>query len=98
MPNGHAAPALWRLHPKLTLSTRLADLLGVGMLGSIQNLVAGSIPRSPAALGIHIKEKETIKGRRVSDVLKQVERKYPLLGTALIDVFYPGSLVLEGGT
>lgn len=72
-----------------------ADLLSIGLLGSIQNLVAASIPRSPSALGIHIKEKTTIKGRRVSEVLKEVERQYPLLGTALLDVFFPGSLRVD---
>ncbi|OJD33068.1 uncharacterized protein BKCO1_3300061 [Diplodia corticola] len=67
-------------------------LLGIGLLGSIQNVIAASIPRSPAALGIHIKEHETIHHRRVSEVLRRVEEKYPLLGTALLDVFFPGSL------
>ncbi|ROV95736.1 hypothetical protein VMCG_07628 [Cytospora schulzeri] len=67
-------------------------LLGIGILGSIQNLIAASIPRSPAALGIHTKKPTSIKGRRVSEVLRQVEERYPLLGTALLDVFFPGSL------
>lgn len=74
---------------------KFSDLLGIGLLGSIQNLVAASISRSPSSLGIHIKEKTTIKGRRVSEVLKQVERQYPLLGTALLDVFFPGSLRID---
>ena len=68
------------------------DLLAIGMLGSIQNLIAASTARSPAALGIHIKERETIQHRRVAEVLREVEEKYPLLGTALLDVFFPGSL------
>lgn len=62
-------------------------------MGSIQNLVAASIPRSPAALGLHFK-KDTlkIKGRRVAQVLREAEEKHGLLGTALLDVFFPGSL------
>lgn len=72
-----------------------AELLGIGLLGSIQNLVAASIARSPAALGIHIKRLETIKGRRVAEVLRKTEEKYPLLGTALLDVFFPGSLRIK---
>lgn len=79
----------------LTQSTDFTDLLGIGLLGSIQNLVAASIPRSPSSLGIHIKEKTAIKGRSVSEVLKEVEREYPLLGTALLDVFFPGSLRID---
>lgn len=70
----------------------IADLLGTGLLGSIQNFVAASISRSPAALGIYIKKKETISDQSVSEVLKRVERRYPLLGTTLLDVFFPGSL------
>lgn len=28
----------------------------------------------------------------MSEVLRRVEEKYPLLGTALLDIFFPGSL------
>lgn len=70
----------------------IADLLGTGLLGSIQNFVAASISRSPAALGLYIKKKETFSDQSVSEVLKRVERRYPLLGTALLDVFFPGSM------
>ncbi|KUI62491.1 hypothetical protein VP1G_09617 [Cytospora mali] len=71
------------------------NLLGIGLLGSMQNLVAASIRRSPAALGIHMKEIQAIKGRRVAEVSRQVEEQYPLLGTALIDVFFPGSMRIK---
>lgn len=70
-----------------------SDLLGIGLLGSIQNLVAASIPRSPGALGLHLKENPLkIKGRRVAQVLREAEEKCPFLGTALLDIFFPGSL------
>ncbi|KAH8586870.1 hypothetical protein B0O99DRAFT_643276 [Bisporella sp. PMI_857] len=33
-----------------------------------------------------------ISGKFVADVLKQVEVRYPLVGTALLDTLFPGSL------
>ncbi|KAH0569264.1 hypothetical protein GP486_000020 [Trichoglossum hirsutum] len=74
----------------LTLDT--PDLLSIGLLGSIQNLIAAGVRRSPAALGIHIKEVETIRARYVAETLKKVEEKYPLVGTSLLNVFFPGSM------
>ncbi|AEO68450.1 uncharacterized protein THITE_14002, partial [Thermothielavioides terrestris NRRL 8126] len=67
-------------------------LLGIGLVGSIQNLVAAGVRRSPGALGIHIKQVEVIRARYVSETLKQVEKRYPLVGTALLSVFFPGSM------
>ena len=68
------------------------DLLGIGILGSIQNVVAAGAPRTPGAMGFHISLKETIKGPRVAGVLKEVEDKYEFVGTSLVPVFFPGSL------
>lgn len=62
-------------------------------MGSIQNLVAASIPRSPEALGLHFKKDPLkIKGQRVAQVLREAEERHPLLGTALLSVFFPGSM------
>lgn len=71
-------------------------LLGIGLLGSIQNLVAAGASRKPSALGIHIKPLETIKGPSVAKVLKEVEQKYPLVGSSLVNVFFPGTLRAKG--
>ncbi|KAF3770137.1 hypothetical protein M406DRAFT_325599 [Cryphonectria parasitica EP155] len=79
----------------LEILARGMRLLGIDLLGSIQNIVAASIPRSTATLGNYIKEHETFKDRHVSKVLKQAEKKYPLLGTALLNVFFPGSLRVD---
>lgn len=48
--------------------------------------------RSPGALGIHLKEVEIFRGKKVAAVLKEVEKSYPLVGTSLVGVFFPGSL------
>ena len=69
-----------------------SDLLGVGVLGSVQNIVAASVARTPGALGIHLKHVETIRAARVAEVLRKVETRYEFVGTSLLDVFFPGSL------
>lgn len=43
-------------------------------------------------MGFHLTHMDTIRGNRVANVLKEVEEKYPMSGTSLIDIFYPGSL------
>lgn len=43
-------------------------------------------------MGIHLKEVVTFRGKKVAHVLKQLEERYPLVGTSLVDVFFPGSL------
>ncbi|PCG91083.1 Hypothetical protein PENO1_095750 [Penicillium occitanis (nom. inval.)] len=70
-------------------------LLGIGLLGSIQNLIAAGVHRSPAALGIHIREVDTIRARFVAETLKEVEHKYPRVGTSLLDIFFPGSMRIK---
>jgi hypothetical protein len=70
----------------------LLDLIGIGLLGSIQNLLAAGIYRHPGALGVHLKFIETLRGPRVADVLKALEQKHPFVGTALLPVFFPGGL------
>lgn len=74
----------------------LAGLLGIGLLGTMQNLVAAGASRSPSALGLHVKHKETIRGQSVVRVLKEVEQKYPLVGSSLVKVFFTGSLRARG--
>lgn len=64
-------------------------------MGSIQNIVAAGATRSSGALGVHIKVKEILRGTKVADVLKEAEVKYPLLGTALAPVFFPGSMRVD---
>lgn len=43
-------------------------------------------------MGIQLKEVEVFRGRKVIAVLKDVEKTYPLVGTSLVGLFFPGSL------
>ena len=75
------------------------DLLGIGILGSVQNFLAASVRRSSSALGLHLKQPpETISHKSVAEALKIAETKHEFLGTALLDVFYPGTLRVKEGT
>lgn len=67
----------------------MADLLGIGLLGSVQNLVASAVLRSPSALGFHLELVETIRENSLSEVLKTVEIKYPSVGASLMPIFFP---------
>ncbi|RYP32559.1 hypothetical protein DL767_005171 [Monosporascus sp. MG133] len=71
-------------------------ILGIGFLGSMQNLYAAGTARHPSALGIHLKRVETIRAGKVAAALKQLEEKYPLVGTSLAPIFFPGSLRVKG--
>ncbi|BDD57974.1 hypothetical protein MAP00_003287 [Monascus purpureus] len=80
----------------LLLLTSVADmdnqtwyLLGIGLLGSVQNLVASAVSQSPSALGFHLELAETIRGNSVSEVLKTTEIKYPSVGASLMPIFFP---------
>lgn len=52
------------------------DLLRIGFLGSIQNLVAAGASRKPSALGIYLKHIDTIRGKQVADILKELKQKH----------------------
>lgn len=81
------------LESKLTRADLRKDLLGIGLIGNVQNLYAAGMPREASAMGLHLKEVETaIKGKRVVDVLKEVEKRYPMAGTSLLGVFFPNGL------
>ena len=70
----------------------LLDLLGIGLLGGVQNLLAAGAMRHPGALGVHLTPVETIRAPRVRDVVQTLEEKYPSVGVSLLDVFFPGGL------
>ncbi|KAF3278367.1 hypothetical protein TWF132_001219 [Orbilia oligospora] len=66
-------------------------LMGVGIIGSAHNIIAAGAKRSPAALGLHLKQLgEPISDSSVAAVLKKVEERYEFVGSSLLDVFYPG--------
>ncbi|KAF3129551.1 hypothetical protein TWF703_008838 [Orbilia oligospora] len=67
-------------------------LLGIGLLGSIQNVIAASAIREPGTYGVHLNFKEKITGRSVREILKATEEKYEFAGLSLVDIFFPGSM------
>jgi hypothetical protein len=70
----------------------LADLLGIGTVGILQNVYAAGATRHPEALGVHIRLVDIVKGPKVQEVLRAVEERYPLVGTSLVPVFFPGTM------
>ena len=75
-----------------SLTDRTPDLLGIGTIGMLQNVFAAGATRRPEALGIQIKLTDVVKGPKVQGVLKTLEERYPLVGTSLLSVFFPGSM------
>jgi hypothetical protein len=67
-----------------------ADLLGIGTVGIFQNVLAAGAVRDPSALGFHLDLREVVKGPKVQEVLRNVEERYPMVGTSLLPVFFPG--------
>lgn len=70
------------LHPS-------TDLLAIGTVGMLQNILVAGGARRPEALGIHTELIDTISDNKVSKVLAKVEEQYPLVGSSLLPVFYP---------
>ncbi|KAK6541497.1 hypothetical protein TWF694_007305 [Orbilia ellipsospora] len=71
-------------------------LFGIGVIGSIQNLVAAGLSRSPSALGVHIRDTQRpIRGPSVKQVLKEAEELYPGVGVQMAQIFYPGSMRVQ---
>jgi hypothetical protein len=69
-----------------------ADIVAIGLLGSMQNILVAGVTREPSALGVHLDFVETIRGPRVAKVLRELEEKHPSVGTSLLSVFFPGGL------
>ena len=60
-------------------------------------MFAAGAPRQPAALGVHLRPVDIIRGRRVATVLRDAEAKYPGVGTSILGVFFPGGLRVKDG-
>jgi hypothetical protein len=65
-------------------------LLAVGGLGMVQNVFAAGASRRPEAFGIHLELSDIVARVTVMDTLKDLETKYPGVGAALVDTFFPG--------
>ena len=72
------------------------DLISIGLIGSIQNVIAGAALRSPSALGIHIADtQQSLRGSSVKAVLRQAEEPYPGVGIQLASIFFLGSMRVQ---
>ncbi|KAL8790025.1 MAG: hypothetical protein Q9195_006574 [Heterodermia aff. obscurata] len=67
-------------------------LLGVGLLGMAQNVSVAAFPRQPQAVGLPLELVERVQGPKVMQVLMNTERRFPTVGAALVNVFFPGKL------
>ncbi|KAI3390534.1 hypothetical protein diail_9272 [Diaporthe ilicicola] len=76
----------------VSLTPGNGNILAVGLIGMIHNLVAASLPRGPSALGIHLNQIDTITDTTVSKVLQKTEERYPMVGSSLVPVFFSGGL------
>lgn len=59
------------------------------------NIYVAGAPRQPGAFGIHLHQVDTIADNKVTKVLKKTEEKYPLLGSSLVPIFFPGGMRIE---
>ena len=67
-------------------------LLGVGCLGMVQNVCVAAFPRQPDAMGIPLEFVTEIYGPKVMPVLQRTELQFPLVGAALVKIFFNGRL------
>lgn len=67
-------------------------LFGVGCLGMVQNVVVAAVPRQPSAMGLPLEFVTKIHGPKVMRVLKDTDMQFPLVGAALVKVFFAGRL------
>lgn len=67
-------------------------LLIVGFMGMIQNVFVAAIPRQPSAMGLPLEFVDRIDGKKVMGVLMDTEIRFPSVGAALVQTFFPGKL------
>ena len=67
-------------------------LLGVGFMGMIQNIFVAATPRQPSAMGLPLEFVDRIDGKKVMGVLMETETRFPSVGAALVQTFFPGKL------
>ncbi|KAK3614241.1 hypothetical protein LTR22_027850, partial [Elasticomyces elasticus] len=68
-------------------------LLGVGLLGALNNIFVAGIKRRPNASGFDLHYEATTVEGKVMEVLWEVETKHPRAGLAMLPVFFPGKLL-----
>jgi len=65
-------------------------LLGVGSIGTVQNIFVAGARRDPSAFGIPLSYEKVIAKTKVMDTLFAVEEAYPGLGFSMRETFFPG--------
>jgi hypothetical protein len=70
-------------------------LLGIGVLGSVQNLLVARSPRKPESMGLQLEMDnglQVIGNVKVERALDELEEKFPPFGENLLKVFFPDGL------
>lgn len=74
------------------LSEHTWYLMAIGGIGILENIYVAGCWRMPESFGIPLHFHEVIGHGKVMDTLVTVEEKYPYLGAAMLDTFFPGGL------
>jgi hypothetical protein len=77
------------------LQTNTWFLVAVGGIGMIQNIYAAGARRDPGAYGIHLQFITCIAKPRVMQTLMSLEEEYPMCGSALLPIFFPGGTLRD---
>jgi hypothetical protein len=67
----------------LLMALIFLDILGIGLIGSMQNIIAAGVVRKDGTPGIHLTVVETVRADEVEKVLREVKQKYPSAGSSL---------------
>lgn len=72
-------------------------LLLVGAIGMFQNAYVAGVDRKPSKRGVHLKSVEKFTGKKVMDVLMDLDVARKGIGRCMLAEFYPGGLKEEFG-
>ncbi|KAI4267221.1 MAG: hypothetical protein LQ337_008449 [Flavoplaca oasis] len=67
-------------------------LLAVGFLGMVQNMSAAAVLRRPETVGMPLELVARISDHKVMQTLMETERRFPSVGAALVNTFFPGEI------
>lgn len=80
----------------LITSSALKDqswfLIGVGLIGMLQNIFVAAWSRTPEALGLPLKFENVVGSPKVFAAIIESEKAYPKTGRALVGTFFPGGI------
>ena len=72
-------------------------LLLVGAIGMFQNAYVAGVDRKPSKRGVHLKPVKKFTGKKVMDVLMDLEVAHNGIGRCMLREFFPGGLKEEHG-